>query len=1537
MQSSTSARAGAPKTQSNRRRAQAAARKKSRRVAAATTKGLRARRGVGGAAAAEATTKPAAAGGGGGRGRSKPKTQRNKRRAQAAVRKKARAVVAARGLSTGGPRRRRRQAPPTAAAAATGGTTTRRENNDNSPPVVNGGVPLFTLFNTTKVQNLRGELRTVPKYTQFDSEGRWVTDPRFPQELSMNEKMRLVLPPPEPPLCPGEKLDLRDQNSCFVRGMRDRLAPALAQLKNASRDACATKTAELQPHQRAVFNLARTMATRTPEELNGYRGLLCWHNTGSGKSLCELTPLVQFSGRLVRAGDLRVGMELLGMDGTPRRVLDVGTGVEEMFEIRPTKGDPWRCNASHILSLRYNRQGAVTKTRHDTYTVFWHQYVGEAPEKAPRGEFRCRNFDTKDEAAAYAATLPGRDEYVVDIPLQDYLSLPIYMRHYLKLFRARRVSFEARATPPLIDPYALGAWLGDGYSNGPQLCLGDAEIAEEIARRTGLTVSVQAHSAGKTARVYRIKAPSSAAVGVGNPFMTALRHYDLLHNKHIPEDVKCGSVDDRLAVLAGLLDTDGHYQGGCYEITQKSARLAEDIAFVARSLGFAAYLKTVEKTCVKPGGERVPGVYHRLHISGAGLEDLPLAVARKRAAAPRLQVKDALCTGFDVVPVGLGKYVGPVLDGDHRYCLWDFTVTHNTVTSLGIVLAFWDTKRNIVLATTPANEADNNLSKYALNLFCFYPEYVSKVFKSPSEPYPPPPWTLGSEPLKRWCNNKDNIKPLLARVKTYTFTTLASDLCLPKTGSVGRSNPTGPRLLQGGTARCGQSGGGGGGNNNGGGKTGSVLIMDEVQSLFTPDKQYADAATFLVQQLTKDAYRDKMYVFALTATPGNKVSDMINVLNFVRPAKAPAFTEKDAASNPEKFAGLVSYVDIRSDATRYGQKQVKNVYVEMSPRYYAGFLKTVSVTEKDKNYAALQKQSKEASFMVKQRAAGNFLTKTSLGGLYTDDDFRKFASSRPVPRAVALGAQVRVLSDKLMSVLENATTMPGKQYIWVAELNTAKVVVAALTKMGFAQVGPKDYSKGRDARGKPVLTPSDRLKAPGKRFILYKKGTANGEQLDEGILTAFAQTFSNRDNDTGDKVKIMLATETYYQGLDMRALQGVHLADSLFNATADKQAVGRALRLCGHSGAPSKKVTVYRYFSTPPAKFDAENVAAGAKGAARAKLAALGAANKAVRAIPPSDVFKGARLPEGHNTSGRMPPGVNTFVYADAARRQKPVDDFELALKAYAVDCPLFKAAYHAREPFQCGVRPSAAASVAAAAGGGVNNKKKKSKKAKKTTAANSNVARPPPAGSGREGLFSKLFGGGGSSPAARPSTPAARPSPPAAARPSAPPLPPNLAAAMMMTGRVGAGVGGGVKQARPGGAMKRPAAAAAATTRVNALGRPVVTNASLFFKTAAAPAAAAKRKTARKLPGRPSAAAAQKKAASARKLPGRPSAAAAQKKAASARKLPGRPSAAVAGRPSAAAAKKKSSRAQNALKNAQEAARRIQAQRLKNEAARRR
>jgi superfamily II DNA or RNA helicase len=107
----------------------------------------------------------------------------------------------------------------------------------------------------------------------------------------------------------------------------------------------------------------------------------------------------------------------------------------------------------------------------------------------------------------------------------------------------------------------------------------------------------------------------------------------------------------------------------------RQERLADGIAFVARSLGLAAYVTPTMKTCTNTGSTNK---YWRISISG-DVADIPCKVKR-RVAHARRQRKNVLNFGFEVRPEGVGRYHGFELEGpDGRFLLGDFTVTHNTI------------------------------------------------------------------------------------------------------------------------------------------------------------------------------------------------------------------------------------------------------------------------------------------------------------------------------------------------------------------------------------------------------------------------------------------------------------------------------------------------------------------------------------------------------------------------------------------------------------------------------------------------------------------------------------------------------------------------------------------------------------------------------------------------------------------------------------------------------------------------------------------
>ena len=366
------------------------------------------------------------------------------------------------------------------------------------------------------------------------------------------------------------------------------------------------------------------MITQGRELLDADESFILQAATGTGKCLGKDTPVLMFNGRIKKVQDIGVNDLLMGPDSLPRRVKSTVSGREQMYRVSPKNGDSFTCNESHILSLKITGEGCKKKQR--------------------RGS-------------------------VVNISVRDYLHTHSTFKHVSKAW-ATGVDFSERKV--FIDPYWLGLWLGDGTSRNSDITNMDAEVItyiKEHAHENGCYVHEK--PAGGRSKTFA----SSTPKGQHNPIRQELDYYELIQNKRIPEDYKINTREVRLQILAGLIDTDGSVTSGGYEITQVRKKLAEDIQFISRSLGFRASMNE----------KRVKGVvYYRIHISGF-CEEIPVLIKRKKAPIRKMN-KDPLVSGFSVEKLKIGYYYGFELEGpDRLFLLGDFTVTHNTVVCLDLI------------------------------------------------------------------------------------------------------------------------------------------------------------------------------------------------------------------------------------------------------------------------------------------------------------------------------------------------------------------------------------------------------------------------------------------------------------------------------------------------------------------------------------------------------------------------------------------------------------------------------------------------------------------------------------------------------------------------------------------------------------------------------------------------------------------------------------------------------------------------------------
>jgi hypothetical protein len=164
-------------------------------------------------------------------------------------------------------------------------------------------------------------------------------------------------------------------------------------------------------------------------------------------------------------------------------------------------------------------------------------------------------------------------------------------------------------------------------------------------------------------------------------------------DRHIPLLYKCNSRSNRLKLLAGLLDGN---ETKTFEFKHKNEELLDDVIYLSRSLGFACYKKT-SKT-------------HTININGKGIEEIPRKLETHNLAPPFSKVeKDVLVSGITVKYVNEDEYYGFMIDENCRYVMGDFTVTHNTATSIAIAEGMKDSKRVIIM--TPASLRANYIEE----------------------------------------------------------------------------------------------------------------------------------------------------------------------------------------------------------------------------------------------------------------------------------------------------------------------------------------------------------------------------------------------------------------------------------------------------------------------------------------------------------------------------------------------------------------------------------------------------------------------------------------------------------------------------------------------------------------------------------------------------------------------------------------------------------------------------------------------------------
>ena len=435
------------------------------------------------------------------------------------------------------------------------------------------------------------------------------------------------------------------------------------------------------------------------------------------------TEILMWDGTFKLAKNIVIGDVLINDLGNSTAVRTTCSGFKNMYDIIPEKNNflKHRVTDNHILTLKIRGHKTIRqsnrKDRNYTHIV---EFLNRQEIK-----FQEKYFNSLNEATQFVASFD--DDDTIDITIEKYLKLNSRTKDKLVLFKIEGIHWTKKDVE--MEPYLLGMWLGDGLSDGTGFALNykkDFETLdywEKWAQENGAVITKDGRYKFSIVSKKNKEALSS---GLCNrveeaPLKKYLRKYNLLNNKHIPNEYLTNDRETRLKVLAGLIDTDGSVRSNGHEIRicqgSKNDIIIENAYTLAMSLGFSCGIKEGRSQWTdKKTNDKKFSSYKELTITGYKIHEIPTLLPYKKLANVEdetqiVRSKSFMCSKFNLVEVGVGPYVGWQLhDKRGRFCLKDGIAVHNTPegASVGVV------KNMSYMAHVTINSNSNSLYDYIL-------------------------------------------------------------------------------------------------------------------------------------------------------------------------------------------------------------------------------------------------------------------------------------------------------------------------------------------------------------------------------------------------------------------------------------------------------------------------------------------------------------------------------------------------------------------------------------------------------------------------------------------------------------------------------------------------------------------------------------------------------------------------------------------------------------------------------------------------------
>lgn len=278
-------------------------------------------------------------------------------------------------------------------------------------------------------------------------------------------------------------------------------------------------------------------------------------------------------------GELRIGDKIYDNTGKLTEVIHLNPIIfEEVYEVEFEDGDIIECNADHLWYVKDS--GFDKRNKYDTKWV------------TRSTDFIYNNFN-KVKRGRKAEK--GWNDYRFFVPMNKPIEYPKMLR-----------------LP--VAPYILGLWLGDGYSASPAICGArkDLKEIESYVKKLCRTTYYEEKNEKKDCDILYIDREKELRLQDNilptnvkkMSLLQKLRNMDLYDNKHIPEEYLHASINDRVELLQGLMDTDGHCEKntGYCSFTQANYGFCLQFQKLLSSLGIKSTLTEKKMKYIKKDG-----------------------------------------------------------------------------------------------------------------------------------------------------------------------------------------------------------------------------------------------------------------------------------------------------------------------------------------------------------------------------------------------------------------------------------------------------------------------------------------------------------------------------------------------------------------------------------------------------------------------------------------------------------------------------------------------------------------------------------------------------------------------------------------------------------------------------------------------------------------------------------------------------------------------------------------------------------------------